>query len=220
MADRSDPSSVLAQWGNADTGPGSLNGADGVAVSDAVLRVVRELPGVTRICDLGCGNGFTASQLGERGYEVVGVDASQRLLDIAQAHYASPRVRFHHGLIEPELVDALAGPPFDLVISIDVIEHLYRPKTFVETAVRLLRPGGTVVVCTPYYGYLKNLAIAALGHWDQHHGVHWDGGHIKFFSTPTLTTLLESEFAVQAFHYHGRLPWLWKNMIAVAQRPG
>jgi 2-polyprenyl-3-methyl-5-hydroxy-6-metoxy-1,4-benzoquinol methylase len=219
VADNNDQSSVLAQWGDADVGPGSLNGADGVAVSDAVLRVVRGLRGVSRVCDLGCGNGFTAAQLGKLGYEVVGVDASQRLLDVAQAHYASDRVRFHRAQFEPDLAARVAGP-FDLVISIDVIEHLYRPRTFVETAVPLLRPGGMLVVCTPYYGYLKNLAIAVTGRWDLHHGVHFDGGHIKFFSVPTLTRLLSRDFTVESFHYHGRLPWLWKNMIAVARLKG
>jgi len=75
------------------------------------------------------------------------------------------------------------------------------------------------VLGTPYHGYLKNLAISLLGKWDSHHHVHFDGGHIKYFSVRTLSAMLEREgFEVERLHYFGRAPGLWKNMIAVARK--
>jgi SAM-dependent methyltransferase len=215
---RDDVAEVLADWGTAN--PGSMNGESGRALTDVVVRLIQRQPGVKTICDLGCGNGFLASRLGPLGYHVAGVDASQRLLRVAEAHYGSDTVRFQCGLFGPELAGQLAAQgPFDLVVSIDVVEHLYRPKTLIETIDRILKPGGRAIVCTPYHGYLKNLAISAVGGWDTHHGVHWDGGHVKFFSVATLTALVEEHLRVEGFEYFGRVPWLWKNMICLARKP-
>ncbi|MGH9200871.1 MAG: class I SAM-dependent methyltransferase, partial [Vicinamibacterales bacterium] len=114
---------------------------------------------------------------------------------------------------------AMLGPAsFDAVVSSDVIEHLYRPSALIEVAVRLLKPDGHLVVGTPYHGYLKNLAIGLAGKWDAHHGPNWDGGHIKFFCVATLRELVEKHgFHDPRFHFYGRAPWLWKNMICVAR---
>jgi len=66
---------------------------------------------------------------------------------------------------------------------------------------------------------LKNLALAATGKLDGHFTVLWDGGHIKFFSRRTLTTLLEQEgFHVVEFRGAGRWPYLWKSMVLAARR--
>ncbi len=103
--------------------------------------------------------------------------------------------------------------------SSDVIEHLYRPDDVLETAFAMLKPGGVVVIGTPYYGYLKNLAIAVLDKWDLHHAVHWDGGHIKLFSVATLRYMVVKHgFSEPRFRFYGRLPYLWKNMICVAHK--
>ena len=108
--------------------------------------------------------------------------------------------------------------PCDLVVSVDVVEHLYRPASLIETANAILKPGGTLVICTPYHGYLKNLSIALLDRWDGHHCVNFDGGHIKFFSVRTLTELLQPSFGILGVHFYGRFRGFWKNMIAVAQK--
>ena len=218
MAISSDIDGVLAQWGDGEPGP--MNGASGQGLSDKIVGIFERLaPAPLRVCDLGCGNGYLASRLGGMGHQVVGVDASTKLLRVATQHYQSERVRFRQGLFSPELAEELSADPFDVVVSADVIEHLYRPMTLIETAHRILKPGGRFFVCTPYHGYLKNVAISVLGQWDWHHTVDWDGGHVKFFSCATLSKMVGRHFAVNGFEFYGRAPWLWKNMILLATKP-
>ncbi len=108
---------------------------------------------------------------------------------------------------------------FDVTISIEVIEHLYYPRSLIQAALRSLKPGGTFVLSTPYHGYLKNLFLSLLNKWDNHFNVLEDGWHIKFFSTYTLRKLLYEEgFIDIEFCFGGRLPFLWKSMICRASK--
>ena len=118
-----------------------------------------------------------------------------------------------------KLPTELADKKFKTIISTEVIEHLYDPRSFFDFAKNILTTagGGRLIVTTPYHGYLKNLALAVTGKMDLHHTVLWDGGHIKFFSRSTLTQMLsEQGFGVVGFAGAGRLPWLWKSMIVSA----
>ena len=206
-----------ADWGDGEVG--ALNGASGEGLASVLVDLVDQQGGVKTICDLGCGNGYLASRLGARGYQVIGIDGSRPYIATARRLYASPSVRFEQALFGEELIASLGGERFDLVISSDVIEHLYHPAELIRTAHAIVKPGGRLIVGTPYHGYLKNLAIAVLGKWDSHHAVHWDGGHVKFFSVPTLRAMVEScGFADTGFTYYGRFQWLAKNMICTARR--
>jgi SAM-dependent methyltransferase len=189
-------------------------------LEDIFVDLVRRLDGVNEVCDLGCGSGFLAARLGACGYRVTGIDASADDLEVANRRHATEKISFVRADIGTELMKLLPqGLRFDAVVSSDVIEHLYRPADLLEAAAAMLRPGGHLVVGTPYHGYLKNLAISVLDKWDSHHGVDWDGGHIKFFSVRTLRDLVARHgFREIAIHCHGRLPWLWKHMICVARR--
>ena len=208
---------VLQSWGDDELG--AANGRAGEGLSDLLVEVIRAQAGVQTICDLGCGNGYLASRLAAAGHTVTGVDASERMLAIANTHYRSGRAEFRHAPLGPAAVEQLRDrAPFDLVVSADVVEHLYRPASLVETANAILKPGGIAVICTPYHGYLKNLAISILDRWDDHHGVHFDGGHIKFFSVRTLKALMGPSFAAEEMRFYGRLPGFWMNMICVARK--
>jgi 2-polyprenyl-3-methyl-5-hydroxy-6-metoxy-1,4-benzoquinol methylase len=189
------------------------NGESGERLTRVFVELVKKLDNVRWICDLGCGNGHISGQLDALGYHVTGVDASASGIQIARRVY--PGVEFVHALIDRDLDVG----QFDLVISSDVIEHLYRPSDLLEAAAKSLKPGGQMLLGTPYHGYLKNLVLAATGRMDAHFSALHDGGHIKFFSINTLSTLMRAHgFEDLSFTFYGRAPWLWKNMICHARK--
>jgi 2-polyprenyl-3-methyl-5-hydroxy-6-metoxy-1,4-benzoquinol methylase len=197
--------------------PDPANGASGEGLAECVIAAVKKLERVGRVCDLGCGNGYLAGRLAASGYTVTGVDASSTGVKIARENY--PDVEFLCSRIDERLPAVLMHTKFDLVISSDVIEHLYRPSDLLEAAAALLDSGGHLLICTPYHGYLKNLTLSVSGRMDAHFTALWDGGHIKFFSVKTLSELISRHgFTDLRFSYYGRAPYLWKNMICCARK--
>ena len=170
-----------------------------------------------KILDLGCGNGFVASKLAELGHSVIGVDSFPRGIEISRSLY--PHVQFETCSIYDEgLVNAIPGL-FDCVISVEVLEYLFYPIKLFEQGYRLLRPGGHIIVSTPYHGYLKNLIISLVDGWDLHFEVDCDGGHIKFFSKATCKRMAsEAGFRNVKFEGVGRIPWLWKSIVLIAEK--
>jgi 2-polyprenyl-3-methyl-5-hydroxy-6-metoxy-1,4-benzoquinol methylase len=176
--------------------------------------------GPMRILDLGCGSGYVAAELARRGHEVVGVDVSADGIRLARDTYEAelPGLRFHACSVYDDDFAERVGGAVDCVLSLEVVEHLYLPRALFAQARRLLRPGGSLVVSTPYHGYLKNLAISLAGGWDRHFGVDWDGGHVKFFSPATLRRMAaEAGFEGVRFRGIGRAPLLWKSTMMTAR---
>lgn len=166
------------------------------------------------ILDIGCGNGSLAMRLIGLGFNVYGTDASEQGIKLAKEKY--PDRFFLQDINSKSLPQELGQIKFDTIISTEVIEHLYSPKTFIEFCKRILAEngGGTLILTTPYHGYLKNLVMALLNKMDSHFTVLWEGGHIKFFSKKTLTQLLlKNGFENIVFIGCGRFPFLWKSML-------
>lgn len=169
-----------------------------------------------KIADLGCGNGLIAGFVSNLGHEVTAVDSSDDGIALAKEKYSS--VNFFTCSVYDDLVSKI-GDAYDVVISSEVIEHLYNPKSFLKNTHKILKPGGTLILTTPYNGYLKNLALAITGKWDNHFTADWDGGHIKFFSTKTLKKMLKDQgFQDIDFRFAGRMPFLWKSMVFCAKK--
>jgi 2-polyprenyl-3-methyl-5-hydroxy-6-metoxy-1,4-benzoquinol methylase len=190
------------------------NGESGEKLTHVFVELVKKLEGVRSVCDLGCGNGHITGRLAALGYDVTGVDASSSGVNIARRTY--PGVQFVEAMVDSNLKRL---GRFDLVVSSDVIEHLYRPSDLLEAATGLLKPRGQILLGTPYHGYLKNLVLAATGKMDSHFSALHDGGHIKFFSVRTLSKMMLSHgFEDLSFTFYGRAPWLWKNMICHAHK--
>jgi 2-polyprenyl-3-methyl-5-hydroxy-6-metoxy-1,4-benzoquinol methylase len=180
-----------------------------------IITLCAEL-GARRIVDIGCGNGALCRELASRGYEVVGCEPSADGVRVAQS--AAPELVFHQLGVDDE-PSALGNESFDVAIATEVIEHLIRPRNLARFAKQVLRPGGHLIISTPYHGYLKNLFLALTNKWDAHLNPFWDGGHIKFWSRKTLSQLLnEGGFRIVRFIGAGRVPFLWKSMIMVARK--
>jgi 2-polyprenyl-6-hydroxyphenyl methylase/3-demethylubiquinone-9 3-methyltransferase len=207
----------------ASTQPKHLYGTGGYGAAKAnntdtylwqpVLQQLATLPAGSRVLDAGCGNGFFAKRLREKGFDVVGIDLEES--GIVHARKLCEDVRFEVASVYDNMHDLFGK--FDAVVSLEVVEHLYDPRTFVARVHECLRPTGMFILSTPYHGYLKNVLIALSGKFDSHVSPLWDGGHIKFWSRRTLSKLLEEKgFRVEAYIGAGRLPYLWKSMILAA----
>jgi len=170
----------------------------------------------TKVLDLGCGNGALAGDLAAAGFTVVGCDPSES--GIHYARQAVPQASFYLAGVYDE-PRAVAETDFDLVVSTEVVEHLFYPRHLPRFAAAKLKPGGILVLSTPYHGYGKNLVLSLLNKWDSHHTALWDGGHVKFWSCKTLTQLIEGEgFRFEKFIGCGRVPYLWKSMVVVGRK--
>lgn len=183
-----------------------------------VLAFAGELKPGTRVLDVGCGNGAACGEFIRRGCAVVGVDLSEQGIELARRTH--PQARFELLAADRDILQRLGESPFDLVISTEVVEHLYAPRDWAHGCFAALKPGGTFICTTPYHGYFKNLLISLFGKWDAHANPLWDGGHIKLWSKRTLASLLaEAGFTDVEFRGAGRLPGLWMTMITKAGKP-
>lgn len=183
----------------------------------ALVEICREYHSET-ILDMGCGNGEIANKLIEEGFAVCGVDGSKVGISIANKSHPA-----HFWVMDFEkdvLPEPLRNMHFDAIISTEVIEHMYSPQRYVELCRKILMScGGCMLyITTPYHGYFKNLIMALTGKLDAHFTALWEGGHIKFWSKKTITKLLETYgFRVLKTKGCGRVPYLWKSMLVVAE---
>lgn len=182
-----------------------------------IFRMAGRVEGL-RVLDVGCGNGYLANCFQSAGAsKVVGIDLSES--GIRQARKAYPGIRFEICSATDDLLQKLGESPFDIVVSTEVIEHLYSPREFIRSCYNALTANGKFICSTPYHGYLKYVVLSLLGKMDSHLTALWDGGHIKFFSRRTLTTIFtEQGFSEVRFLGVGRCPYLWKSMILSGRR--
>src|SRR4029079_19171124 len=82
-------------------------------------------PGL-RVLDVGCGNGYTCGAFIRRGCKVVGIDLSEQGIELARRTY--PQGRFECLGADRDILQNLREAPFDIVISTEVVEHLYSPR--------------------------------------------------------------------------------------------
>ena len=114
-----------------------------------------------RILDIGCGGGLLCEPMARLGAEVVGVDASQTNIEVARLHAAESRVSIDYraGTAE-ELADA--GETFDVILNMEVVEHVADVDFFVDKCAQMVRPGGIMFVAT-INRTLKALGLAIFG---------------------------------------------------------
>jgi 2-polyprenyl-3-methyl-5-hydroxy-6-metoxy-1,4-benzoquinol methylase len=102
----------------------------------------RQLTGL-RTLDLGCGTGWFSQRASDLGAYVTSLDISVSLAGIARNRARSSAV------VADAICVPFASDSFDLVISSEMLEHLARPEEALKEAVRVLAPGGMLVVTTP-----------------------------------------------------------------------
>lgn len=101
-----------------------------------------------RVLDAGCGGGLVAEPLARMGAEVLGIDAAEPTILAAQAHADACGVALTYRATTVEALEAEGVAPFDLVVSLEVVEHVTDPDAFLASCARLVRSGGLMVVST------------------------------------------------------------------------
>lgn len=104
---------------------------------------MRPLAGLS-ILDVGCGGGLLSEPLARMGAKVAGIDATETLVKAAQSHAAACGVDVDYRVATAEEVEG----PFDAVIALEVIEHVADADAFIAACVRLVRPGGALILST------------------------------------------------------------------------
>jgi len=125
------------------------------------IRTPRPFAGL-RLLDIGCGGGLLCEPMARLGFSVTGVDASPRNIGVARAHAEAQGLDIDYRANTAEALIEQGEPLFDVVLNMEVIEHVADPARFLQDCVRLLKPGGLMIVAT-LNRTPKALALAVVG---------------------------------------------------------
>ncbi len=101
-----------------------------------------------RIVDVGCGGGILSEALAKLGADVVGIDLSQDLIEIAELHSLETQVKIDYQRTSAESLADMSPETFDCVTCMEMLEHVPEPACIVEACSRLVKPGGTIFFST------------------------------------------------------------------------
>ena len=113
------------------------------------------------LIDIGCGGGLIAEPMRRLGFAVTAVDASSENIGTARAHAAEQGLDIAYRAATVEQVEAEGAGPFDVVLVLEIIEHVADPAAFLRACSRLVAPGGILIVAT-LNRTLKSLALGKI----------------------------------------------------------
>ena len=111
------------------------------------------------LLDIGCGGGLLSEPMARLGFAVTGADASDKNIGTARAHAAQSGLSIDY---QATTAEALAGRQFDVVLNMEVVEHVADVPGYLTACTALVRPGGLTFVAT-LNKTLKSLALAKVG---------------------------------------------------------
>ena len=114
-----------------------------------------------RILDIGCGGGLLSEPMARLGADVVGADAAARNIPVAQVHAEQSGLTIDYRLTTAEDM-AAAGETFDIVLNMEVVEHVADPLAYLTACQQLLKPGG-LMICSTLNRNPKSFMMAIIG---------------------------------------------------------
>ena len=114
-----------------------------------------------RILDIGCGGGLLCEPMARLGANVVGADAAERNIPVAMVHAEQSGLTIDYRHTTAEAM-AAAGEQFDIVLNMEVVEHVADPLSYLTACRQLLKPGG-LHICSTINRNPKSFAMAIVG---------------------------------------------------------
>jgi 2-polyprenyl-6-hydroxyphenyl methylase/3-demethylubiquinone-9 3-methyltransferase len=155
---------------------------------DRDLAAVAPFAGL-RILDIGCGGGLLSEPMARLGATVVGADAAERNIPVARLHAEQSGLTIDYRHTSAEAL-AAAGERFDVVLNMEVVEHVADPLAYLTACQELLKPGG-LMVCSTLNRNPKSFMMAIVG---AEYVMRWlpKGTHewSKFITPDELYTLI------------------------------
>jgi SAM-dependent methyltransferase len=162
-----------------------------------------------RILDVGCAQATLALLLAERGHDVTAVDIRPQFLDYARTRYERGRIRF----LARNAMELDGEERYDVVFANQIVEHVVRPVELLEPLVRLLVPGGRLVVSTPNGRYFRNDLPAFREIGDPREHLHRefsaDGdGHFFAYEAEELHAVMREAGCTRVRVHFAETPWI------------
>lgn len=166
----------------------------------------------SRVLDIGCGSGAIGRALKERGIQnifAVEVDAQAR--ENAAGIYAR---------VGSSLSD-FAGQRFDVILLLDVLEHLTNPDAFLKEAIDLLSPGGTMLISVPNIAHWSVRLPLLFGFFKYTQRGILDKTHFQFFTRRRLRRLIKNQGTLKQLRIGASIApvefvvpkWLWNTRL-------
>lgn len=165
-----------------------------------------------RLLDIGCGGGLLSEPMARLGATVVGADAAAGNIPVAQVHAEQSGLEIDYRNVTAEAL-AEAGEQFDVVLNMEVVEHVADPQAYLTACQQLLKPGG-LMVCSTINRNPKSFAMAIVG---AEYIMRWlpKGTHEwhKFITPNELVNLIQNA-GLEAVDRKGfvfnPVSWQWK----------
>lgn len=122
-----------------------------------------------RLIDIGCGGGLIAEPMRRMGFDVTAIDAAAEGVEAARLHAAEQGLDIAYRAATAEQIEAEAPQGFDVVLALEIVEHVTDPAAFLATCARMVAPGGLMIVAT----LNRTLTSLALGKVAAEYVLRW-----------------------------------------------
>ena len=152
--------SIASRWWDRESEFKPLHDINPLRV-DYIERQVKGLAGKQGV-DIGCGGGILTEALAQRGALMTGIDMAEQSLKVARLHLHESDLEIDYQLSTAEAFAEHNEARFDVVACLEMLEHVPDPAAIIDAAVRLLKPGGCLILSTLNRNP-KSFALAILG---------------------------------------------------------
>jgi len=168
------------------------------SIASKMLDIAGENAG--QIIDIGCGFGILVAMGQQRGKDVIGLDTSESMIQGSREYLASQNIAPDKVQLTTAEELIAQGKTFDVIIMIDVLEHIEDPRRFLKLVEELLNPGGRLILSVPAHQEFYDTRDEMLGHY------------LRYDKETLLTDLAVTNLKLKDLHYWNFLGWIERQV--------